>query len=183
MPMITVYRYVSPLGDMTIADDGEGISGLFFDDMPACRAMLSGPHATDTTPAIRLTREWLDIYFDGGRPGFTPPLHLTGSKFCMAIWRMLLEIPYGTTATYGALAARLAAGRGRASMSAQAVGGAVGRNPVSIIVPCHRVVGAGGSLVGYAGGLERKSALLAIEGGATQELFTPQGYTYGRLRH
>lgn len=162
--MITLCRYFSPLGGMTIADDGEGISGLFFDEEPACRALLSGPHATDATPAIRLTQEWLDLYFDGGRPGFTPPLHLTGSEFCMAVWRLLLEIPYGATTTYGALAARLAAAEGRASMSAQAVGGAVGRNPVSIIVPCHRVVGAGGRLVGYAGGLERKSALLTIEG-------------------
>lgn len=181
--MTTIDRYVSPLGGMTIADDGEGISGLFFDDMPACRAILSGSHTTAATPATRLTREWLDLYFDGGRPGFTPPLHLTGSEFCLAIWRMLLEIPYGTTTTYGALAARLAALHGRASMSAQAVGGAVGRNPVGIIVPCHRVVGAGGSLVGYAGGLERKSALLAIEGSLTQELFLPQDHTHGRPRH
>lgn len=116
------------------------------------------------------TKRWLDIYFSGHEPDFTPPLHPVGSPFRQAVWQLLLEIPYGQTTTYGALAKRLNAGR----MSAQAVGGAVGHNPISIIVPCHRVVGANGSLTGYAGGLERKIKLLEIEKKDMTGLFRPK---------
>ena len=102
------------------------------------------------------TKRWLDIYFAGRQPDFTPPLHLIGSDFRRRVWKRLLEIPYGQTTTYGAL---LGGG-----MSAQAVGGAVGHNPISIIVPCHRVIGANGSLTGYAGGIDKKIGLLTLEG-------------------
>ena len=108
-------------------------------------------------------RRWLDSYFTGREPDFLPPLHPAGSPFQQAVWALLLQIPYGQTVTYGQLAARLAAERGLARMSAQAVGGAVGRNRISLIIPCHRVLGADGSLTGYAGGLDRKAKLLAWE--------------------
>ena len=116
------------------------------------------------------TKRWLDVYFTGREPDFTPLLHPTGSSFRQTVWQLLLEIPYGQTTTYGALAKRLNAGR----MSAQAVGGAVGHNPISIIVPCHRVVGTSGSLTGYAGGLDRKIKLLEIEKKDMTGLFRPK---------
>ena len=116
------------------------------------------------TDIIRSAKAWLDIYFSGQKPDFTPPLHLAGTKFQTAVWERLLQIPYGTTTTYGNIAGELSGTGGNKTMSAQAVGGAVGRNPVSIIVPCHRVVGSRGQLTGYAGGLERKRSLLKLEG-------------------
>lgn len=119
------------------------------------------------------TKRWLDVYFTGREPDFTPPLHPAGSSFRQAVWQLLLEIPYGQTTTYGALAKRLNAGR----MSAQAVGGAVGHNPISIIVPCHRVVGTNGSLTGYAGGLDRKIRLLEMEKTDMTGLFRPRKET------
>ena len=109
------------------------------------------------------TVKWLDIYFSGREPDFTPPLHLTGSEFRLAVWELLLGIPYGQTTTYKELAGRIAEQRGIKTMSAQAVGGAVGHNPVSIIVPCHRVLGTDGSLTGYAGGIDKKISLLTLE--------------------
>lgn len=111
--------------------------------------------------------EWLDIYYGGDEPGFVPPLSLDGSEFRRAVWRLLMEIPRGETMAYGELSRLMARKRKLASMSAQAVGGAVAHNPVSIIVPCHRVVGADGALTGYAGGLERKKYLLKLEGART----------------
>ena len=108
--------------------------------------------------------KWLDLYFAGRRPDFTPPLHLTGSDFRLAVWKLLLEIPYGQTTTYKELARRISEQNGGRFMSAQAAGGAVGHNPVSIIVPCHRVLGTDGSLTGYAGGIEKKRRLLELEG-------------------
>lgn len=108
-------------------------------------------------------RRWLDVYFGGQEPDFTPPLHPAGSAFQQEVWALLRRIPCGQTTTYGALARQLAAERGLSRMSAQAVGGAVGHNVISIIIPCHRVVGANGSLTGYAGGIDKKAALLRLE--------------------
>lgn len=108
-------------------------------------------------------RRWLDVYFGGQEPDFTPPLHPAGSAFQQEVWGLLRRIPCGQTTTYGALAKRLAAERGLSRMSAQAVGGAVGHNVISIIIPCHRVVGTNGSLTGYAGGIDKKAALLRLE--------------------
>lgn len=119
-------------------------------------------------------KRWLDVYFSGKMPDFMPPLHPIGSDFRQEVWALLLQIPYGQTTTYGALAARLAAKHGTARLSAQAVGGAVGHNPISLIIPCHRVVGASGSLIGYAGGVERKIQLLKLEGTDCIRLFVPQ---------
>ena len=109
---------------------------------------------------------WLDIYFSGQKPDFLPKLHLIGTDFQREVWDILLEIPYGQTVTYGEIARKIADKRGLKTMSAQAVGGAVGHNRVSVIVPCHRVIGSDGSLTGYAGGIERKIKLLDIENGS-----------------
>ena len=124
---------------------------------------LSLEYREEQTPILLETTHWLDIYFSGEVPGFLPPLHPVGTAFRQAVWQILLEIPYGQTATYGGLAARLARERGIPRMSAQAIGGAVGHNPIALIIPCHRVVGADGSLTGYAGGLDRKRKLLELE--------------------
>ena len=123
------------------------------------------------------TRRWLDLYFSGREPGFTPALNPVGSAFRRAVWEILLKIPYGKTTTYGQIAREIAAARGLAKMSAQAVGGAVGHNEISIIIPCHRVVGAHGNLTGYAGGIDRKIKLLQLEGVDMRGLFTPSNST------
>lgn len=123
------------------------------------------------------TKRWLDLYFSGREPGFTPALNPVGSAFRRAVWEILLKIPYGKTTTYGQIAREIAAARGLAKMSAQAVGGAVGHNEISIIIPCHRVIGAHGSLTGYAGGIDRKIKLLKLEGVDVRGLFTPSNST------
>ena len=123
------------------------------------------------------TKRWLDLYFSGREPGFTPALNPVGSAFRRAVWEILLKIPYGKTTTYGQIAREIAAARGLAKMSAQAVGGAVGHNEISIIIPCHRVVGTHGSLTGYAGGIDRKMKLLQPGGVDMRGLFTPPNST------
>ena len=150
-------RYASPLGGITLASDGEALIGLWFDGQAHFGPGLSERAAEGALPVFDEARRWLELYFSGREPGFTPPVAPRGTAFQKRVWAALAEIPYGQTTTYGALAGRLGS-------SARAVGGAVGRNPVSLIVPCHRVLGAGGSLTGYAGGLDRKRALLALEG-------------------
>ena len=142
--------YNSPIGPITFTSDGEALSGLSF-----CHIK-----ATDTIDSIEIfhkTRCWLDLYFSGRQPDFIPPIKPIGTDFQRRVWHALLEIPYGETTTYGNIARRLGC------RSAQAVGQAVGRNPIAIIVPCHRVVGSDGSMTGYAYGLERKEYLLALE--------------------
>ena len=119
-------------------------------------------------------KRWLDVYFSGQAPQFTVPLHFIGSDFQKEVWELLCTIPYGQTTTYGAIAKQLAAKRGLPQMSAQAVGGAVRHNEISVIVPCHRVVGANGSLTGYAGGIDKKTALLRLEQADMRTLFIPK---------
>ena len=153
------------MGGILLAADETGLRGLWFDGQKYFARDLSAERIEQNTPAITEAKRWLDIYFAGKEPDFLPPLHPAGSLFQQAVWALLLQIPYGQTVTYGQLAARLAAERGLARMSAQAVGGAVGRNRISLIIPCHRVLGADGSLTGYAGGLDRKAKLLAWEHG------------------
>jgi len=148
----------TPLGGVTLAGDGTSLCGLWFDGQNYFPRDLVGYEAA--LPVFEETVRWLAIYFRGKEPDFLPPLSPQGTPFQAAVWQLLTEIPYGHTLTYGALAARL--GRPRA---AQAVGGAVARNPISLLIPCHRVLGAGGALTGYAGGLWRKEALLALERG------------------
>lgn len=157
-------HYTSPLGGITLASDGEALTGLWFDGQKYFGSTLTPEWEEKSLPVFGDAARWLDRYFGGQEPAFTPALHLRGTVFQKTVWDLLMTIPYGGTATYGELAERAAAILGRPHMAAQAVGGAVGHNPVSIIVPCHRVMGADGSLTGYAGGVERKRRLLILEG-------------------
>lgn len=151
--------YGSPLGEITLCCDGEYLTAVFFTGQKYADRYLSSSGVRGSFPVLEQTKLWLDRYFQGDIPDFLPPMKLKGTPFQESVWALLLEIPYGETTTYGALAKKL----GKETMSAQAVGGAVGRNPVSILVPCHRVMGAGGKLTGYAGGVEKKAALLKLE--------------------
>lgn len=157
-------HYDSPLGGILLAADSEGLTGLWFDGEKYYADHLLPEHKAESLPALDETCRWLDLYFTKREPDFMPPIHMTGSPFQMAVWNILRQIPYGKTTTYGAIAKEIAAQRGLTRMSAQAVGGAVGHNKISIIIPCHRVVGSSGSLTGYAGGVDKKSALLRLEG-------------------
>ena len=172
--MVSICHYESPLGGVLLAADEIGLTGLWFDGQKYFARGLPADRVERETPALLEAKRWLDIYFSGKEPDFTPPLHPIGSDFRQEVWTLLLQIPYGQTTTYGALAARLAAKHGTARLSAQAVGGAVGHNPISLIIPCHRVVGASGSLIGYAGGVERKIQLLKLEGTDCIKLFVPK---------
>ena len=156
--------YDSPLGRITLASDGEALTGLWFDGQKHYASTLEKEHREKALPVFKQAERWLDLYFAGERPDFTPPLRLKGPAFRRAVWELLLTVPRGETVSYGQLAQRL----GLPRTSARAVGGAVGRNPVSLIVPCHRVVGADGSLTGYAGGVERKRWLLELEGAGSK---------------
>ena len=138
-----------------------------------CANEQSGYFEEKNLAVFDQTKRWLDLYFSGREPGFTPALNPVGSVFRRAVWEILLKIPYGKTTTYGQIAREIAAARGLAKMSAQAIGGAVGHNEISIIIPCHRVIGAHGSLTGYAGGIDRKIKLLQLEGVDMRGLFTP----------
>ncbi|WP_226371905.1 methylated-DNA--[protein]-cysteine S-methyltransferase [Thermophilibacter gallinarum] len=160
--------YESPLGKMLLAADDGGLMGAwFYGQRYFARGMEGAEKDTETgepadSPVLLAARCWLDAYFAGGRPSVADvPLAPRGTAFQRRVWGALLAIPYGETRAYGELAAELGS-------SPRAVGAAVGRNPISVIVPCHRVLGAGGSLTGYAGGLERKRALLELEQTASQ---------------
>ena len=149
--------YESPLGSLLMTSDGEALTGLSFVDEPSALQL------TQSLPVFAAACRWLDLYFSGKVPDFTPQLSLQGSDFRRAVWEILLTIPYGQTISYGEIADMIARRRHLGKMSAQAVGGAVGHNPVGIIVPCHRVVGKDGSLTGYGGGIWRKEWLLRLE--------------------
>ena len=156
-------HYDSPFGRILLACDDCGLTGLWFEGAKYFAESLSPEHCEENSSFFDQGKRWLDIYFSGKKPDFTPPLHLTGSAFRLAVWEELLQIPYGETTTYGEISRLIARRRSLPRISAQAVGGAVGRNRISLIVPCHRVIGANGSLTGYAGGLRTKAALLALE--------------------
>ena len=158
-------NYLSPLGELLLASDGETLTGLWFAGQRFFAAGLSAERAKRPLPVFDETAAWLDAYFAGRQPGATPALSPRGTPFQREVWALLRAIPYGATRSYGELSRDIAEGRSLRSMSAQAVGGAVARNPISILIPCHRVVGADGALTGYAAGLERKRALLALEQG------------------
>ena len=185
--------YNSPLGKITLASNGDALIGLWLEGQKYfCEPLVKHPQNQElclddlTThnskikkqysdvlathnlelkelTIFELTFQWLDTYFNGKEPDFTPPLSLYGTPFQKMVWEILLTIPYGQTMTYGDIAKRIAEQKGIARMSAQAVGGAVGRNPISIIIPCHRVIGTNGSLTGYAGGIGKKIYLLNLE--------------------
>ena len=151
-------RYESPLGSILLAADQTGLTGLWFDGQKYFPSFSDGDFFENETPVLTEAKHWLSLYFSGKEPDFLPSLHPQGSSFRQAVWNVLLTIPRGQTMTYGEIARRLNV------RSAQAVGGAVGHNPISILIPCHRVVGSDGSLTGYAGGLARKEWLLHLEG-------------------
>ena len=156
--------YSSPVGKILLSSDGSALTGLWFPGQRYAQRLLRPEAREGVLPIFTQAHTWLTAYFQGKDPGPIPLLHPEGTPFQQDVWRLLLRIPYGRTTTYKALAAQLARQRGLQSMSAQAVGRAVGRNPISILIPCHRVIGSDGSLTGYAGGLERKRALLDLEG-------------------
>ena len=172
-PMPYLSRYESPLGAMTMVGDGEYLTGLWFDGQKYDRSTISDdavlrPHL----PVFTQTAQWLDTYFGGTDPVFTPPIRVEGSDFKKMVTSIMLSIPFGATSTYARIAAEVARRMGRKQMSAQAVGGAVGRNPIVLIVPCHRVLASDGSLRGYAGGVDRKERLLEMEGVNVSGLLT-----------
>lgn len=171
--MTYIQHYASPLGGILLAANDIGLTGLWFDGQKYYADNLPAEHIERETPILTDAKRWLDVYFTGNEPGFKPPLHIVGSAFRQAVWELLLQIPYGQTVTYGELARQLAEKQGAEHMSAQAVGGAVGHNPISLIIPCHRVVGAGGSLTGYAGGIDKKIMLLELEQADMQGFFAP----------
>lgn len=152
-------HYDSPLGGMTMVSDGHALTALCFEETRKGACFAGEMSSTTKLPVFDETRHWLDLYFAGEQPDFLPPLAPEGTPFQQRVWDILLTIPYGKTMSYGDVARRISP-----TMSAQAIGGAVGRNPIGIIIPCHRVIGADGSLTGYASGLDRKRWLLELEG-------------------
>lgn len=159
-----MYHYSSPLGGITLASNGTHLIGLWFDGQKYFADTLQNPVQEKSLPVFKDTCRWLDIYFSGKEPSFTPPIQMRTTPFRKQVWEILLQIPYGCTLTYGEIADKIAKEKGIKKMSAQAVGGAVGHNSISLIIPCHRVVGANGKLTGYAGGLDKKIYLLKLEG-------------------
>lgn len=172
-----INRYQSPLGEILLACDDEGLTGLWFDKEKYYALNLDPEHVEKDTDIFKETRRWLDLYFSGVNPDFMPPLHMIGTPFQISVWNILRQIPYGKTTTYGEIAEKLAKDNGLSHMSAQAVGGAVGHNEISVIVPCHRVVGKNGSLTGYAGGIDKKTRLLKLEGAFQDKFFVPKHST------
>ena len=172
--MVSICHYESPLGGVLLAADEIGLTGLWFDGEKYFAGNLPKVYAERETSILLEAKHWLDIYFAGNEPDFTPPLHPIGSAFQQSVWEILLQIPYGKTTTYGEIARQLSEKMGLSRMSAQAVGGAVGHNKISIIIPCHRVVGANGSLTGYAGGIDKKGKLLELEQTDRTGFFVPR---------
>ena len=173
--MLYSTSYASPLGTMTLASDGENLVGLWIAGQKYFAEKAQGGFMEKSDlPVFGLAKKWLDAYFAGEKPAISElPLAPNGGEFRQAVWDILCEIPYGQCTTYGAIAQKMAARMGKKTMSSQAVGGAVGHNPISIIIPCHRVVGANGSLTGYAGGIDKKIKLLQHEGADMFGLFIP----------
>lgn len=172
--MTYTQHYNSPLGGILLAADQTGLTGLWFDGAKYFADNLPAEHTEQETPILLEAKRWLDLYFTGKEPDFMPPLHPIGSSFQQAVWDILLQIPYGQTTTYGEIARQLAKKQGWARMSAQAVGGAVGHNGISLLIPCHRVVGTNGSLTGYAGGIDKKIKLLELEHTDMHGFFVPK---------
>ena len=157
------FHYKSPLGDITLAGTETHLTGLWFDGQKYFADTLAPEHQEKSLPIFKQTCHWLYIYFSGRVPDFTPPLLMRTTPFRQAVWEIMLQIPFGHTLTYGEIATRIAKKQNRPHMSAQAIGGAVGHNSISLIIPCHRVVGTSGDLTGYAGGMDKKTWLLRLE--------------------
>lgn len=171
--MLYTMRYESPVGPLLLAEKAGILAGLWMEGQKYYLGSLQGEAQKEkASEVLCCVKRWLDRYFRGERPSVSELAPAPeGSLFRKTVWKILCEIPYGETATYGEIARKTAEALGRESMSAQAVGGAVSHNPISIIIPCHRVVGTDGSLTGYAGGLEKKIALLTHEGVDMDRLF------------
>ena len=172
--MVYTCKYKSLIGDILLAADEIGLTGLWFEGQKYFANTLPEDYVPQETKILTEAKKWLDVYFSGEEPKFTPPLHPDGSTFRQAVWQLLLQIPYGQTITYGEIARRMAEVKKVPRMSAQAVGGAVGHNEISIIIPCHRVVGTNGSLTGYGGGIDKKISLLNLEHADMSHLFIPK---------
>jgi methylated-DNA-[protein]-cysteine S-methyltransferase len=155
--------YSSPLGKMALLSDREKLTAILFCGQRFYNERMECEHEEKDLPVFTRTKEWLDIYFTGKNPKFTPPVSLYGTPFQLSVWNLITNIPYGETVTYGELAQKIASANGISKMSARAVGAAVGRNPISIIIPCHRVIGSNGNLTGYSGGIDKKLKLLQLE--------------------
>ena len=175
--MTFIQHYNSPLGGILLTADEIGLTGLWFNGQKYFARSLPAEYTEQNTPALSEAKRWLEVYFTGKKPDFMPPLHIVGSAFRRAVWEILLQIPYGKTTTYGEIAQQLAKKQKLPRMSAQAVGGAVGHNEISIIIPCHRVVGTNGSLTGYAGGIDKKIKLLELEHTDMSSFFVPKSGT------
>lgn len=175
--MTFVQHYNSPLGGILLAADEIGLTGLWFNGQKYFARSLPAGYTEQNTPALSEAKRWLEVYFTGKEPDFMPPLHIVGSAFRRSVWEILLQIPYGKTTTYGEIARQLAEKQKLTRVSAQAVGGAVGHNEISIIIPCHRVVGTNGSLTGYAGGIDKKIKLLELEHTDMSSFFVPKSGT------
>lgn len=157
-----------------MASDGDALVGLWLEGQESSAEVLDQEHEEKRLPVFDETCRWLDIYFTGKDPGFTPKLKMRTSAFRKKVWEIMLTIPFGQTMTYGEIAARIAREEGVKRMSAQAVGGAVGHNLISLIIPCHRVVGTNGSLTGYGGGIDKKVRLLQLEQSLSDRFFVPR---------
>ncbi len=157
------YKYESPLGKMIMISDGDFLEELAFEGEKYSSPVENGDYTEKNLDVFRSTSKWLDVYFCGQNPGFTPEINPRGSNFRKAVWKLLLKIPYGETSTYKKIAEEIIHINNIKSMSYQAVGGAVAHNPISIIIPCHRVVGTSGNLTGYAGDIDKKISLLKLE--------------------
>lgn len=171
--MLYIHHYQSPLGAMTMSSNGEALTGLWFDSSQQNSSLPQGmkrEKANNFSTLFDEAEGWLNIYFSGRTPDFMPNISLVGTEFRKAVWDILLSIPYGKVMTYGEIADKIAKERGIKRMSAQAVGGAVSHNPISLIVPCHRVIGKNGKLTGYAGGIDKKLELLRLEGVDTSKM-------------
>ena len=165
-------KYNSEIGNIIIVSDGENLTGLWFEGQKHFLNLFE--EQEEELEIFTKTKKWLDIYFSGKKPEFSIPVLFSGTEFRVKVWNILKEIPYGEVITYGDIAKRLAEEKGIKKMSAQAVGAAVGHNPISIIVPCHRVIGNNNNLTGYAGGLDKKKRLLEIEGIDISKMTVPE---------
>lgn len=172
--MVYMTEYTSPLGPITLACGEDAIIGLWFNGQRHFGNILPEQIEKKEHPLLADAKRWLDAYFSGEKPGFLPPLRYDSTPFRKMVCEIMLTIPYGKTMTYGQIAAEIAKRQGVEKMSAQAVGGAVGHNPISLMIPCHRVVGTSGSLTGYGGGIARKVRLLELERADMHGLYVPK---------
>lgn len=158
-----INKYESPLGILTMASDGENLTGLWFEGQKYDKLGLSENFEEKDLDVFKTTKDWLDIYFSGQNPGFRPKIKIYSTDFRKEVYSIMEKIPYGKTTTYSKIAEEIAKNKKLEKFSPRPVGNAVGHNPISIIIPCHRVLGKNGSLTGYAGGLDRKIKLLELE--------------------